>query len=432
VSQDSRSPLVGLQLQAGTSFARPEKFGTRFVAMLVLLCGLTAFGGAQNAPRSVSPKVASDDVSRAADLYRQGKMLDALPLYEALVLKFPNEPVYEERLGACFLAKSSTVSSPVERRELLVRAHQHGLNAQRLGDHSDYLGILLGIDPDHPTDFATLDSGEAGRLLKEGEAAFSRGDYSAAFTAYSRAAAANPHLYEAALFVGDTAFAQRDPDKAGEWFAKAIAIDPNRETAYRYWGDALEAGSKPLEARAKFVEAVIAEPYNQIAWSGLIQWAPRHKSMLQAPEIQRPPAPTVDPANGKTVTISPNHAGKDDPASSAWLAYSLTRAAWRSETFAKTFPKATEYRHTLQEEAAALHAVVVAVEEQKIAAGKLDSSLSSLVELDKAGMLDSWILITGADGSIAKDYRPYREEHRDLLRTYIEHYIIHDNPGAPH
>jgi hypothetical protein len=173
---------------------------------------------------------------------------------------------------------------------------------------------------------------------------------------------------------------------------------------------------------------VIAEPYNQIAWSGLVQWAHKHKAILQAPEIQRPAAPTADPANSKSagVTISPDHSGKDDPAGSAWMAYSLTRAAWRSSTFAKTYPETKEYRHTLQEETEALHAVAVAVKEQKIPEEKLDSSIDAVVELDNAGMLEPWVLITGADGAISRDYRSYREAHRDLLKKYIEDYIIRE------
>ena len=404
------------------------KHGLRRIFLLLFLSAIPLAGSAQDAPRSVSPKPGDDEATRAADFYRQGRMLDALPIYERLVIKSPTDATFQERLGACLLAKSSTVNDPAQRRALLMQAHQHGLNAQSLGDHSDYLPILLGIDPDHPTDFTKLDPGDAGRLLKEGEAAFSRGDYPAAFKSYSAAAAANPKLYEAALFVGDTAFAQHDLATAGEWFAKAIAIDPNRETAYRYWGDALEEQSKPAEARSKFVDAVIAEPYNQIAWSGLIQWAHKHQAILQAPEIQRPAAPTADPANSKNagVTISPDHSAKEDPAGSAWMAYSMTRAAWRSATFAKTYPEAKEYRHSLKEETEALHAVAVAVKEQKLPEDKLDSSIDSIVELDNAGMLEPWVLITGADGAIARDYRPYRELHREALRKYIEQYVIRE------
>jgi len=399
-----------------------------WVAVLIFCAGRTGQVVAQNASAPAEEKSASGDVTKATDLFRQGKMLDALPLYESLALKFPTEASYQERLGVCLLAKSATVSDPAERRTLLKRAHQHGTNAQNLGDHSDYVDILMKIDPDHPTDVSSLDPGEAGRLLKEGEAAFSRGDFPAAFKAYSKAAETNPHLYEAALFTGDTAFQQHDAAAAGEWFAEAIAIDPDRETAYRYWGDTLEQAGKGQEARAKFVDAVVAEPYNQIAWSGLVQWSHHHKVSLQAPEIKRPGAPTVDPATGDS-TVEP---AKNIPADSVWNNYLQTKAKWRSETFAKTYPD-TAYRHTLREETEALHAVVLAVEQAKTPLDKLDSSTASLVAVDEAGMLEPWILITGADGAIARDYRPYRAAHRELLRAYVEQYIVHDKSNfTPH
>src|SRR6185503_10491864 len=96
--------------------------------------------------------------------------------------------------------------------------------------------------------------------IREGEQAFMRGDMDKAIAAYRRALAADPHLYDAALYAGDAEFKKamnstdapfrsEHFDASGVWFAKAIAIDPNRETAYRYWGDALDAQGKTNEAR---------------------------------------------------------------------------------------------------------------------------------------------------------------------------------------
>src|SRR4030095_11749704 len=104
------------------------------------------------------------------------------------------------------------------------------------------------------------------RAMEEGEAAFTRGDFDAAITAYSRAYKLDPKLYEAALFIGDIYFRKKDASRAGEWFTRAISIDPNRETAYRYWGNALMAAERTDEARDKYIEAVIAAPYSRMTW----------------------------------------------------------------------------------------------------------------------------------------------------------------------
>jgi hypothetical protein len=55
----------------------------------------------------------------------------------------------------------------------------------------------------------------------------------------------------------------------------------------------------------------------------------------------------------------------------------------------------------------------------------LDESLRNLVELNDAGMLDCWILISASDEGIAKDYDAYRKQHRQLLHDYLERFVVH-------
>lgn len=415
---------IRLDIGRSRSAFHPVRFS--WLVLLPILAFPATHIAAQVGSTDASP-APNSEATRAADFYKQGKMIDALPIYDDLAKRFPEESLYAERLGACLLAESATVKDPAKRRKLLVRAHDQGLTAQRLGDHGDYLGVLLGIDPDHPSDFTSIAPGDAGTLMNDGEAAFSRGDFPAAYKAYSAAAAANPGVYEAALFAGDAAFAQHDAGTAGQWFAKAVAINPNRESAYRYWGDSLEASGHPEDARSKFIDAIVAEPYSKTAWSGLIQWAPRHQAILQAPEIQRPAITTTGGKNELADPVKPN---PGDPATAAWAKYAQLRASWRQEDFPKAFPDMKEYRHTLREESECLHAVAVSVRQQNLPPEKLDAGLSSLLDLDKAGMLEPWILISGADGSIAKDYPGYRDAHRDQLRSYLEHYILREKGSA--
>jgi hypothetical protein len=48
-----------------------------------------------------------------------------------------------------------------------------------------------------------------------------------------------------------------------------------------------------------------------------------------------------------------------------------------------------------------------------------------LLDLDKDGMLECWILLNGADQGIVQDYAAYRATHRALLHAYIDKYVIH-------
>jgi tetratricopeptide (TPR) repeat protein len=296
-----------------------------------------------------------------------------------------------------------------------------------LGDPNYIVQLMAKIDPDAAIEFAPASPG--GAMLQEAEKAFTAGDFPAALEKYSQAADADPKLYEAALYAGDTAMRMKDLKLASKWFERAIAANPNRETAYRYWGDAMvRLGNDPLAARPKFIDAIVAEPYNKLAWQGLKQWAQTEKAVLMAPKIERPQGPVPDTKNPKNITINIDAAATDDkkhPGASAWMMYSLVRAGFYGDQFQKNFPNEKVYRHTLMEEDSALSMVATTVKDKKIKPGKLDESLRNLVELSDAGMLDCWILISGADNGIALDYDAYRKDHRQLLHDYLDRFVVH-------
>jgi tetratricopeptide (TPR) repeat protein len=368
-----------------------------------------------------------DEAAKANALYREGKLLDALPFYESLAKENPTEWLYAERLAGCLSAASKNTNDPAKALALRIRERDEAKRAIALGDTNLVAQMMAGIDPSKPVEIAPASAASA--LIQEAEKAFSAGDFATAMTKYVAAAEADPKLYEASLFAGDTAFRQGDLKTAALWFARAIAVNPDRETAYRYWGDAiLKYGKDPMAAREKFIDAIVAEPYNRLAWQGIRQWAQLEKAVLMAPKIERPAGPVVDPKNPKNITININPTTTDDklhPGASTWMMYSLIRAGFRGDVFKKDFPNEKEYRHTLREEDTALSSVATALKEKKIASGNLDESLRNLIELNDAGMLDCWILISGADNGIAQDYDAYRKQHRQLLHDYISRFVVH-------
>jgi tetratricopeptide (TPR) repeat protein len=368
-----------------------------------------------------------EESARANALYNAGKRIDALPLYEDLAKAHPDEWLYAERLADCLGARAVQATDPAEIKALRTRERDTARRAVKLGDPNTFVQLMASIDPTAPNEIAPASPG--GALLQEGEKAFTAGDYPTALARYAAAAQADPNLYVAPLFAGDTAYQQRDLKTAAKWFARAVSVNPNRETAYRYWGDALlRLGNDPDAAKPKFIDAIVAEPYNQLSWKGLQQWAQAQKAVVLAPRIERPAAPVVDPKkpNHTTVDIDPAATDvKKHPGASAWLMYSVLRASYRSDTFKEDFPGEKSYRHTLREEDAALATVVTAIKEKKIDPAKLDESLRNLVELSDAGMLDCWILISGADNGIAQDYDAYRSGHRQLLHDYLARFVVH-------
>jgi tetratricopeptide (TPR) repeat protein len=369
-----------------------------------------------------------NEAAKANELYQAGKRPDALPLYENLVKRHPNEMLYWERLADCLGAEAVQLSDPAQVKALRTRERDAAKKALALGDKAEFVRSMANLDPDAPLYSGIVSPGKA--LLVEAEAAYSAGDFQTAMTKYEAAAAADPQLYEAPLFAGDTAYVQKDLPTAAQWFARAIAVNPNRETAYRYWGDAIfKLGNDPATAKEKFIDAIVAEPYSKFAWQGLEQWANLEKAVLQAPKIERPAGPREDPNNPtKNIQVQINPGATDEtkhPGSSAWVTYSLIRASYQGDLFTKDFPNEKVYRHTLREEDAALSAVAAAVKEKGIKPESLDESLRNLLEVYDAGMLDCWILISGSDNGIEQDYAAYRDGHRQLLHDYMARFVVH-------
>jgi len=372
-----------------------------------------------------------DEAARANALFKAGKRIDALPLYEDLARTFPKEMLYAERLADCLGAQATQLSDPAEIKAVLTRERDAAKRAVELGDTANFVQIMANLDPSAPL-YGSV-NGPGAALLKEAEKAFTAGDFPAAMAKYTAAAEVDPQLYEARLYAGDTAYIQKDLKTAAQWFARAIAINPNRETAYRYWGDAiLKLGADPAAAKIKFIDAVVAEPYSKLAWQGLQQWAQIEKAVLLAPKIDRPAGPVVDPAKPNNITINLDPDATDDkkhPGASAWTMYSIVRATYRGDSFKKDFPGEKEYRHSLKEEDAALSLVATTVSGREIKPGRLDESLRNLVELNDSGMLDCWILVSAADTGIAQDYEAYRKEHRPLLHDYLSKFVVHGGPN---
>ncbi len=373
---------------------------------------------------------------RAIDLYEANNFVAALPLLEKVAAASPNDPVILSRLGFAIYANSVNEKDPTLRQQMRQRARNTLLRSQSLGDNSNLTKITvdaLSASDASQIPFSNIKAAET--AIRDGEAAFVRGDMDKAIAAYRRALELDPRLYDAALYAGDAEFKKgynstdaqfrsEQFDKAGAWFAKAIAIDANRETAYRYWGDALNARGKSNEARDKFVDAIVAQPYSRQAYVGLTQWADGHKVPLGHPNIM-PPNSTNTQGGQTTLSIDPKILNSND-GSNEWLMYDLTRIAWAKGDFFKNYPDEKEYRHSLKEEAAALRMVAEAAAKD-LKSGKikaLEPSLAMLVKLNEDGFLEAYVLFAHPDQGIARDYAAYRKDNREKLRRYWLEVVI--------
>jgi tetratricopeptide (TPR) repeat protein len=386
------------------------KFG-----ILVLLLASFGTAAAQDDP----------DRQRAFQLYRDAKYVEALPLFEQLAIKYPEDPAVIENLGMLVFTQSAYLKTLEDRKSARKRGRALLVQAQKLGANSALLSAMIeGIPPDGGDDGSFSSKKEVDEAMHEGEAAFAKGDFPKAIEMYQRALLLDPKLYEAALFTGDVYFKTADQAKASEWFGRAVAINPDRETAYRYWGDSLMKQGKVTEAGEKFVEAYIAEPYNRLARAGFVNWGEKVHVELAHPRVELP-ANVAQKKGEATLTIDPSLFGKDkDGSAAAWMTYGLTRASWQDE-FAKQYPNEKTYRHSLKEEAAAMRSALKVVSEMKPAdASKIDSSLQVIRKLDKEGLLEAFILLALPDQGIANDFPAYRKTHVEDLRRYVKLYVM--------
>jgi tetratricopeptide (TPR) repeat protein len=390
--------------------------------------------GQATEPLTPSPKsTATGDPDRrhALEVYRQGKMVEAMPLFESLCAKYPNDNGLWEGWGVSTLGYSQTLNDPAQRKQARALARTRLAKAKELGDNSNLLQTLLSMLPEDGGEGTYSPRKEVNDIMQQAEGDFGRGDYDKARDGYLRALLLEPDNYDAALFIGDVYFKQHVNGSAGEWFARAIQINPNRETAYGYWGDALWSMGNREGAREKYIQAIIAEPYMQRTWVGLSQWAQRMKVPLNWVRLQDKSKVATKDDQHTTITVDPASLQKDDPSGAAWLAYGGERALWQQERFKKEFPNEARYRRTMREEADCLHLLVTTLTSQKDFEKNqknLDPALQQLVKIDQAGFLEPFALLNRADAEIAQDYVPYRDTHRDTIFRYFNEFVV---PKAP-
>jgi len=374
---------------------------------------------------------AQDDPERARafQLYDDGKYTEALPLFEKLVVKYPEDRDVVKTFGFLTIGEGTYLKEPAARKEARRRGRELLAKAQKLGADDALLKTMLdSIPPDGGDDAKLTTKKEAEDAMREGEAAFSKNDFAKALEMYQLALLLDPNLYEAAVFIGDVYYSTADQKKAGEWFARAAAMNPDRETAYRYWGDSLMKQGRVTEAGDKFIESYLAEPYDRLSRSAFLNWGQRVNIELNHPEVNIPTNVTSQQQGQVTINLDPNSLKNDDKsgAGAAWLLYGLVRGGWASANFSRQYPNEKKYRHSLKEEADALRAAIKSYqdEQKKNTKSTPDPSLQVLSKLDKEGLLESFILLALPDEGIAEDYREYRRTNLEDLRRYVKQYVL--------
>jgi len=192
-----------------------------------------------------------------------------------------------------------------------------------------------------------------------------------------------------------------------------------------------------MGAKAKYVDAIIAEPFTGGTWNKLDEWARATHTPFIVVRVHRPEFTT--PGGKLRVDTALEKETGDGHAS--WLVYEQTRAAHGATAAGQvemtgsagangTFTP-NGYVHTLDEEMAALNAMLDDVQ-KKVAAGtvtnaKMEPGIRAMLELRKNGFLEPFVMLNFHDAGLRHGYPAYRAAHRDVMVRYLNSVVA---PGT--
>jgi tetratricopeptide (TPR) repeat protein len=353
-------------------------------------------------------------------LITDGKLAEARSELSEMMKSRPDDHEVVRRYGIVLIILSNLEEDPGQSKELSKQGRAALLRAHQLGDRDPLLVEMLQQIPEAGAEKGTFsENAAAQQAMTAAEQAFAARRLEEAIAQYQIAAALDPKLYEAPLYLGDAYFQLGDTARACQAFEKATRINPDAETAYRYWGDALLKAGDTAGALRCYANAVVADPTSQLAWQrGLARGAGAVGGRMQVPRIVQQADLQED---GKTILV--NSAAPAEEAA-PWLGYAAVRAIWREKTFAERYP-GQSYRRTLAEEAEALTSAATIAEELE-SSGKLEPNqdLELLIKLKRDGMMEPFALFAMGTTEPGRDYIDYRREHRDELVRFLCTYVV--------
>src|SRR6185503_83343 len=113
---------------------------------------------------------------RAFELFNDAQAAQALPLFEKLVVRYPEDPSVIEAYGMLVVWQSASFQDAAKRKQERKRGREILLKAQNLGANSVLLKTMIeSVPPDGGADETFSMKKEVDEAMREGEAAFAKG-----------------------------------------------------------------------------------------------------------------------------------------------------------------------------------------------------------------------------------------------------------------
>ena len=241
----------------------------------------------------------------------------------------------------------------------------------------------------------------------------------------------NPEFEKPYILLADMLRDHGEIRSAMQLYLKVLSLDQTNSRALSGLARCMLMVGDIDKARSAFIDAVIFDRSNFDAWDGLRLIAENSGmtvKVLDAPELSY-----VAKRKGRHFDLVIDDSVKDCPAvATAWIVYASQRATWRYEGKYKLQTLKTKYRHTLEEDVDCYMTLAAAWKLlSKEDTGGCDVSyLSRLVRLAEDGYLIPHVLFDyncARDPSLGKRFKP---ETVDLIRQYINRYVIVPKNGA--
>lgn len=295
---------------------------------------------------------------------------------------------------------------------------------------SDYLERDLLADPRSVYGIEdTADSAAMGEYLAA-LASLDQGDFDDASLHLKNAIDHSPQFERPYILLANLLRERGEIKSAMQLYFKVLSFDKTSSKALSGLARCMLVVGDIESARKAFVDAVIFDRSNFEAWNGICLIAREYGfsvKILDVPELSY-----VKKKRGRHFDLIVDSSVKDCPAvATAWIVYASQRAVWRYEGKYKQQVGKTKYHHTLEEDVDCYMTLAAAwkllSDEEK---GNCDVSyLSHLTKLAEDGYLIPHILFDyccARDPSLGKRFKP---ETVDLIRQYINRYVIVPKEG---
>jgi len=364
-------------------------------------------------------------VEEGDKFYNEGRIDDAIGLYNRGVLAHPTHPLPHRKLALAYLKLMGKAARAGDMQKAL-SCKKHLFHEIRIlvqiNPRDQFVLELMRMVANKGDALASPKKPEAKKLLEQGEKHHAAGEYDKAVEKYKKALELEPGCAALCLLLGDTCYAAGKLTEAESWLKKCIALEPMAYRAYLYLGDTYRKLHKPEDAKYAYLDALRIDPGYHPAWEHLVELGRERRFTVRMPRVTE--RVRLDPVTRKIIFVGGS--AVPEPVRNAWMAYAQAKSRWLSgEKFREAFPGEKNYRPTFEEKKDCFKMLCEVWGDMKARDGSAaDSELDLLLSIYNDGFLDAYIYFAHFSRELEKSYESWRQRNPSKMRDFYGRYVI--------